>query len=108
MPNLITPPFEPPTHYPGPWEVYTSDEGRVWVQETATPERLVVCDIPGDMETIEGAELCNADLIAAAPRLLAALEKALRDSGCDGGLCCHEWHEEARAAIAAAREGATP
>lgn len=63
------------THYPGPWEVYYSDDGRVWVEETTTPERLIVCDIPGDMETIEGPQLANANLCAAAPDLLEALEE---------------------------------
>lgn len=29
-----------------------------------------------------------------------ALQKALRDSGCDGDLCAYEWHERARHALA--------
>jgi hypothetical protein len=49
----------------------------------------------------------NARLIAAAPCLLAALEKAMRESGCDGDLCAHEWHDAARAALAKARGEAT-
>ena len=44
----------------------------------------------------------NAILIAAAPDLLAALKKALNESGCDGELCMHEWHDAARAAVARA------
>lgn len=44
----------------------------------------------------------NARLMAAAPELLAALKRALRDSGCDGDLCMHAWHDDARIAIAKA------
>lgn len=29
-----------------------------------------------------------------------ALQQALRESGCDGDLCAHDWHEAARAVIA--------
>ena len=47
----------------------------------------------------------DAKLICAAPDLLAALQKALNESGCDGDLCCHEWHEAARSAISKATEG---
>jgi hypothetical protein len=46
----------------------------------------------------------DAKLIAAAPELLATLQKALSDSGCDGDLCMHMWHEQARAVIAKATE----
>lgn len=70
-------PPTPPQHYPGPWRVVECEEGRVWVEETNTEERLVVCDIPGDMETIEGPELRNAQLIAAAPELLEACKALL-------------------------------
>jgi|GEM_PF-3475268 len=60
--------------YPGPWHVYDCpDTGRVCVHDSR-PERFVVCDIPGDMETIEGEEFANAMLIAAAPDFLAACE----------------------------------
>ena len=45
----------------------------------------------------------NARLIAAAPELLEALEKALNESGCDGDQCGTEWHELARAAITKAK-----
>jgi len=39
----------------------------------------------------------------AAPDLLAALRMALEESGCDGDLCAHQWHDAARAAIAKGR-----
>ena len=51
---------------------------------------------------ISGINHPDAHLIAAAPELLRALKGALYDSGCDGDLCMHEWHELARAAIAKA------
>jgi hypothetical protein len=61
-------------HYPGPWEVHYSDEGTVWVHEVDPSQgHRIICDIPGDMEEIDAAELANADLIAAAPELLDAL-----------------------------------
>ena len=44
----------------------------------------------------------NAPLLAAALDLLIAGKHALADSGCDGDLCAHTWHEEMRAAIAKA------
>jgi hypothetical protein len=37
--------------------------------------------------------------------LLAALKQALRESGCDGDLCAHRWHDTARATIARAEGG---
>ncbi len=41
-----------------------------------------------------------AALIKVAPELYEVLQRALRDSGCDGDLCMHLWHEQARAALA--------
>jgi hypothetical protein len=58
--------------------------------------------LPEGREDIQEA---NASLIAAAPELLKALKKALNESGCDGDLCCYEWHDVARAAIAKAEGG---
>ena len=42
----------------------------------------------------------NARLFAAAPRLLSVLKVALAESNCDGDLCAHAWHEDARQIIA--------
>ena len=39
----------------------------------------------------------------AGPDLYAALEQALNESGCDGDLCMHGWHDAARIALAKAR-----
>lgn len=98
-----------PTHTPGPW----------LIDDDSGPDELSVCDESGRYEIAssvggpvrqdsEGGyndyrEVeANARLIAAAPDLLAALEKALHDSGCDGDLCNWAWHEAARTAIAKA------
>ena len=41
-------------------------------------------------------------LLKAAPDLLEALKQALAESGCDGDLCAHRWHEVARDALSKA------
>ena len=41
------------------------------------------------------------ELAPAAKTALDALEAALRESGCDGDLCTHKWHDDARTALAA-------
>lgn len=103
---------------PGPWRA--DDRGQyIW----AEPEQsaFMVAQTRGwghltghganalglPFEEAVAIQEANANLIAAAPELLAALEKALRDSGCDGDLCTRQWHEDARAAIAKAT-GGTP
>ena len=91
-------------HTPGPWKAEngTGSGGKGW-----GCWEVFACDGP---ETyIAGSnrdnpdQEANARLIAAAPELLEALQTALRDSGCDGDLCAHWWHEKARAAIAKAQ-----
>lgn len=75
-------------HTPGPWEVHINAAGEVWVHEVDLSRgQMVICDIPGDMETIEGEQLCNADLIAAAPDLLAALKAILTAEW----MVTHDW-----------------
>lgn len=87
-------------HTKGPWHVGP-------MSKTVRPE----VTLPGTggrnggfiIAELHGADQAdNARLIAAAPMLLEALQRALRDSGCDGDLCMHFWHDQARAAIAAA------
>jgi hypothetical protein len=41
----------------------------------------------------------NVNLIAAAPEMLEAMKAALKETGCDGDLCAHNWHEEFRRVI---------
>ena len=38
----------------------------------------------------------DARLIVKAPDMYAAMKRALVESGCDGDLCSHYWHEEFR------------
>ena len=59
--------------FPGPYEVHYADDGTVWIVETATPERIVLADLPGDMETLDGENLVTAHLMAAAWDLREAL-----------------------------------
>jgi hypothetical protein len=62
---------------------------------------LAVREVPYRSDFLE-VDHPDARLIAAAPELLAALKSALQASGCDGDLCLHEWHDQARAAVAKA------
>lgn len=66
----------------------------------ANADRIAAC-----WNACVGIEKPDPRLFAAAPDLLAALKFALRESGCDGDLCAHEWHDRARAAIAKAEAG---
>lgn len=84
------------SHTPGPWNIGTSmTRGRanIW----GPIEAITSVPYAGNIEQ------ANAHLIAAAPELLEALEHALRESGCDGDLCSHNWHDTARRAIKKAR-----
>lgn len=95
-------------HIPGPWLVAHTKDFRD--HGTVVVERF---DIHADSDTpvavihdwCMGTE-ADAHIIAAAPDLLEACRKALSESGCDGDLCMHEWHDAARAAIAKATGGA--
>ena len=86
-------------HTKGPWRVtalghITSKECRVATVGDYTDKELLKFN--------KKRWDADARLIAAAPDLLAALQKALNESGCDGDLCCHEWHEASRSAISKA------
>lgn len=48
-------------------------------------------------------DAADAKLMAASKVMRAALQKALAESGCDGDLCMHDWHDAARKALAMAR-----
>lgn len=85
------------THTPGPWTIF--QDGSIRSASVRRPGTTVT--LPG---TVKGESIAvamrNARLIAAAPALLEALKAALEASGCDGDLCAHKWHEDARKAIA--------
>jgi hypothetical protein len=66
-------------HTPAPWKVSDDTDG-VWVSGS-DPNANVICDIVGRAYdhktgeiTITGEDIANANLIAAAPELLAALQ----------------------------------
>lgn len=79
------------THTPGPWRVQTVNKKR---SVTITS---LVCGIATVNANLDRE--ANAHLIAAAPELLRVLKAALQQSGCDGDLCMHQWHEDARKVI---------
>ena len=86
----------------GPWYPVFNSADRWDVSVGPGPYDQCVASVIRN-KYIDGSDEANARLIAAAPDLLEALSRALRDSGCDGDLCMHEWHEKARAAIARAK-----
>jgi hypothetical protein len=96
------------THTPGPWRVTARDCGdNIFGGKDGS---LRIANTYGTTELSEGA--ANARLIAAAPELLAACEAVLHehDDTYDGGPISSgmvDAVELLRAAIAAAREGAS-
>ena len=75
-------------HTPGPWKV---EAERAYIQ-IVPADNVAICELrrKGNTEL----EMANAKLIAAAPDMLAALER-IRDSGVWIGLIPHEMMEEA-------------
>jgi hypothetical protein len=69
------------------------------------PDFGIVYDSTGAKCIETGGAACseetkaNARLITAAPAMLDAIKKHLRESGCDGDLCAFGWHEEFRQII---------
>lgn len=67
-------------------------------------ESLPSCKLVSEVKGLRESKTAYGDKIlrleGKVERLVAALQKALDESGCDGDLCCHEWHEAARTAIA--------
>jgi hypothetical protein len=86
-------------HTPGPWRTH----GDNWIE---VDDNLVIARVENlnDHDRVRA----NQRLIAAAPDLLAALQKAVDESGCDGELCMHARHDAARQAIAKATGAASP
>lgn len=72
---------EPPPRRPsaGPWTSHDTDEGD-WVVDIPNDGEITVTRLYfGDMENNTGRDIANADLVAAAPDLLAALVAAKND-----------------------------
>ena len=83
------------THTPGPWRVYTNGnmENRLAIQaDGPTVARIDTVETIADIRLKSVTDLpaeANADLMAAAPELLEALERLvalLRDQRLDGNL----------------------
>lgn len=86
-------------HTPGPW---TAEEpphrcGLPYVPVVAT---TMIARVYSTCYGDDAQAAANAQLIAAAPELLAALERVLADVPCDG---LDDWEIQARAAIAKAK-----
>jgi hypothetical protein len=89
------------SHTPGDWEVKEvmgqlfiaakPYEGHPYYNRTRTIEIMSDEEYP--------TKVADVYLIAQAPALVRILQEALAESGCDGDLCAHRWHEEARAVI---------
>ena len=89
------------SHTPGDWEVKEvmgqlfiaakPYEGHPYYNRTRTIEIMSDEEYP--------TKVADAYLIAQAAALVRILQEALAESGCDGDLCAHRWHEEARAVI---------
>ena len=82
-------------HIPGPWRVIGNREGGIKVDSQQFFIALVTDGVPG--------QDANAQLIAAAPDLLAALEALMKDFEAEALPGFYEGLCEARAAIAKAR-----
>jgi hypothetical protein len=80
-------------HTPGPWTLNPARSTRVDLIDNAKGEAV------GEIIWVDTRKPADARLIAAAPDLLEALERILRDVPCDG---LDEWEGQARAAIAKA------
>lgn len=91
-----------PQYTPGPWVVF-EETGQYPGIDSSVGHSVVLWGSNEDDGGIRGRtpaeETANAKLIAAAPQLAEALQRALRDSGCDGDLCNRAWHDDARRAL---------
>jgi hypothetical protein len=63
-------------HTPGEWEVYQDEDDAIRVRETATAKGLIICELV--QSSTDAEMMANADLLAAAPDLLAACEEFVR------------------------------
>jgi hypothetical protein len=87
-----------PSHTPGPWQFIESDDARV-------PDRIVSPAGAAVARGSIGVNRADAALIAAAPELLAALQRIVNSHGARAALLREGYADavdEARAAIARA------
>ena len=90
-------------HTPGPWHVEQQNEGRPLIRSEDGTE---ICEVIGETfdEYAEEEREATAQLIAAAPELLAALVDLVRSVNCsDRSSWLHDEAEKARAAIVKAQ-----
>ena len=100
------------SHTPGPWKARSikNDEGGIWIDCDAWRHKGRGGLLGGTLATAhangtgDGSVGANAKLIAAAPELLAALEALVDTRNQAGGIPNPFVMEEARKAIAKARE----
>ena len=85
------------SHMSGPWRIDGLFDSEVDVVILAA-DGCTVCVIAPFLENWEPEEIANANLIVAAPELLAALKQTLHDVSYIQG----QWQKDARAAIAKA------
>lgn len=84
-------------HTPGPWSAYNSTNGKIWKTWRVEAPSRPICNL----SNLNDQDRHNAQLIAAAPDLLAAVVEmlALRTTGHGPA----GWDDRARAAIAKAK-----
>lgn len=84
-------------HTPGPWDAH--DNGHIYGDNYAS----AVARVFENTHQRDGEAQANARLIAAAPDILAALERSLNWLASYPGGCCENTYQQARAAICKAK-----
>lgn len=95
-------------HTPGPWVVEAPMDDELWIVEAGKHayewRTIAGCPLPSERGDISPAQVrANARLIAAAPELLAILERVNGEAECFLGVISSEMVDEITAAIAKAR-----
>ena len=85
----------PTPHSPGPWVSQDTDEGE-WVVDILDDGKVSVLRLYfGDMGTNTGTDIANANLVAAAPDLLAAVLSSRAASSPASRRLARRWADEA-------------
>jgi len=81
-------------HTSAPWHTYSNDKGELWV--TSSDGSMAICQVickdglgTEGMDTRDIEGIYNAHLLAAAPRLLDALEGTVRELASHHGYDCN-------------------